>query len=88
MMHYKKNGHEIFGQKDFPANYWNVSENIVYYILYVILRQTNGISKLYFKSFKLQLTVFNIQPLVFTTCLSQLNQVRENHIKSIKVRIT
>ena len=60
MMRYKKNGHKIFGQKDFPANYWNVSENIVCYTLYVIWRQTNGISKLYFKSFMLQLTVFNL----------------------------
>ena len=52
-MHYKKKkkkkkkiGHNIFGQKGFPANYWNLSENIVYYTLYVILKQTNGISKL------------------------------------------
>ena len=35
----------------------------------------------------LQLTIFNIQLLVFTT-LSQLNQVHENHIKYIKIRIT
>ena len=35
----------------------------------------------------LQLTIFNIQLLVFTT-LSQLDQVHENHIKYIKIRIT
>ena len=53
MMRYKKN----FGLKDFPANYLNLSENIVYYTLYVIWKHTNGISKLYFKSFMLQLTI-------------------------------
>ena len=31
----------------------------------------------------LQQTVFDIQLLVFTTCLSQLNQVHEDHVKYI-----
>ena len=38
----KKRGHTIFGLKDFPANFWNLSENI-YYTLYVICKQTYGI---------------------------------------------
>ena len=36
----------------------------------------------------LQLTIFNIQFLVFKTRLSQMNQVHEHHIKYIKIRIT
>ena len=66
-MYYKKKfGHRIFGQKDFPVNYQNLSENIVCYTLNVIWKKTKGISKLYFKSFMLQLKIFNTQLIVFT----------------------